>query len=204
MEKIMGTHLYIVRHGETVWNTQDKMQGVKDSPLTDKGKIHAGRMGEKLNELGIDFSALYSSDLGRAYETSKLINKPLGLEIKADDRLRERNMGVFEGHSWDYVRANYEDDFKMLVSDDDSYKIPDGESRAAYRDKVISFLEYIAEKHTGENVLAVTHRGFINFMLRIILNIPLNARSGLRINNASLSVLTIYKNRWLLEKFGDI
>ncbi len=200
----MGTHLYIVRHGETVWNTLDKMQGVKDSPLTDKGRSHAERMGGKLKELDADFSALYTSDLGRAFETSRLINNSLGLEIKEDERLRERNMGVFEGHSWDYVRENYSDDFRLLVSDDDSYEIPEGESRAAYRDKVISFMEYIAESHEGENVLAVTHRGFINFFLRIILNIPLNARSGLKINNASLSVFTLYKKRWLLERFGDI
>lgn len=200
----MGTHLYIVRHGETVWNTQDRMQGVKDSPLTEKGIIHAGSMGEKLKTLDADFKIIYTSDLGRASETSRLINNHLNIEIVPDVRLRERNMGVFEGHSWDYVRENYKEDFKLLVSDDDSYEIPEGESRAAYRDKVISFLEFIAEKHDGENVLAVTHRGFINFMLRIILNIPLNARNGFRINNASLTVLTIHKNRWLLEKFGDI
>lgn len=200
----MGTHLYIVRHGETVWNTQDKMQGVKDSPLTDKGRAHAERMGVKLKELGTGFSTLYTSDLGRALETADLINISLGIDIQADERLRERNMGVFEGHSWDYVRENYKDDFKLLISEDDDYKIPEGESRREYKDKVISFMEYAAEHHEGENILAVTHRGFINFFLRIILNIPLNARSGLRINNASLSVFTLYKNRWLLERFGDI
>ncbi len=78
----MGTHLYIVRHGETVWNTEDRMQGVKDSPLTDKGKSHARSMGEKLKKLGIDFSALYTSDLGRACSTAELINKNLGIEVK--------------------------------------------------------------------------------------------------------------------------
>ena len=65
-------------------------------------------------------------------------------------------------------------------------------------------MDHVAVTHEGESILAVTHRGFINFFLRIILNIPLNARSGLRINNASLSVFTLYKNRWLLERFGDI
>ena len=200
----MGTHLYIVRHGETVWNTLDKMQGVKDSPLTVKGKSHAEKMGKKLKVLDADFSVLYSSDLGRALETANLINDSLNLDVKTDERLRERNMGIFEGHSWDYVRENYKKDFKLLVSDDDSYRIPEGESRGDYRDKVISFMKYIAEKHEGENVLAVTHRGFINFFLRIILNIPLNARSGLKINNASLSIFTLHKGRWLLERFGDI
>ena len=200
----MGTHLYIVRHGETVWNTRDRMQGVKDSPLTDKGKEHAERMGKKLKELDVDFSALYTSDLGRAYETAALISNSIGIEITSDERLRERNMGVFEGLSWDYVRENYKEDFALLVSDDDDYRIPEGESRGEYRDKVVSFMEFIAEKHEGENILAVTHRGFINFFLRIILNIPLNARNGLRINNASLSVFTLHKGRWLLERFGDI
>ena len=200
----MGTHLYIVRHGETVWNTLDKMQGVKDSPLTEKGKHHAQRMWRKLKDLDADFSALYTIDLGRAFDTANLINSSLNLDLKTDERLRERNMGVFEGHSWDFVRENYKDDFRLLVSDDDSYRIPEGESRGDYRDKVISFMEFIAEKHEGENVLAVTHRGFINFFLRIILNIPLNARSGLKINNASLSVFTLHKGRWLLERFGDI
>ena len=122
----MGTHLYIVRHGETVWNTLDKMQGVKDSPLTDKGKHHAERMGEKLKALDTDFSVLYTSDLGRAFDTATLINSSLNLDLKTDKRLRERNMGVFEGHSWDYVRENYKEDFRLLVSDDDSYSIPEG------------------------------------------------------------------------------
>ena len=200
----MGTHLYVVRHGETVWNTEDKMQGVKDSPLTEKGKEHALLLGRKLKELNAGFSMLYSSDLGRAYETSKLINNEFSLDINRDERLRERNMGIFEGHSWDYVREQYPEEFSCLVSEDDSYMIPGGESRKNYRERVISFMDHVAVTHEGESILAVTHRGFINFFLRIILNIPLNARSGLRINNASLSVFTLYKNRWLLERFGDI
>ncbi len=196
--------LYLVRHGETEWNREDKMQGVKDSPLTDKGIEHAGLLGERLKGLPGGIDIIYTSDLGRASDTAGIIGRYLSLPVTADERLRERNMGIFEGYSWDYVRENFPQEFKKTVSDDNSYRIPEGESKNEYIEKVRSFLDFASHEHEGDRVLAVTHRGFINFALRIILSVPFHERMGIVVHNTSLAGFTLHKGRWMLERFGDL
>ncbi|MCP5514963.1 MAG: histidine phosphatase family protein [Spirochaetales bacterium] len=198
------TRLYLVRHGETEWNREDKMQGVKDSPLTDKGVEHARLLGSRLKGLTGGIDKIYSSDLGRAFDTAVLIGGYLSLSVNRDERLRERNMGIFEGYSWDYVRENFPQEFKKTVSDDNSYRIPEGESKNEYIEKVRSFLDFASREHEGDRVLAVTHRGFINFALRIILSVPFHERMGIIVQNTSLAGFTLHKGRWMLERFGDL
>ena len=198
------TRLYLVRHGETEWNREDKMQGVKDSPLTDKGVEHARLLGSRLKGLTGGIDKIYSSDLGSAFDTAVLIGGYLSLSVNRDERLRERNMGIFEGYSWDYVRENFPQEFKKTVSDDNSYRIPEGESKNEYIEKVRSFLDFASREHEGDRVLAVTHRGFINFALRIILSVPFHERMGIIVQNTSLAGFTLHKGRWMLERFGDL
>lgn len=196
------TRVSIVRHGETEWNLADKMQGVSDSPLTPKGISLAKELGEKL--AGMTFSKIYTSDLGRAYDTAKYINEKLGLEIILEPRLRERNMGIFEGHNWAYVKEHYPEDFKKAVSEDLEYRIPEGQSKQDYVDMIADFMKFVTEKHPGENILVVTHRGFIDFFMRQVLGISVNARRCFKVGNTSLNVFSFEKGRWMLEHFGDI
>jgi len=198
------TKLYLVRHGETVWNMEDKMQGVKDSPLTEKGIDHARKLGQTIKNLSMGINKIYSSDLGRAFDTAKLIGEVLGLDVHKDDKLRERNMGIFEGYSWDHVREHFPEEFAKTVSDDNDYRIPEGDTKAEYIEKVSSFLDYAGKQHEGEKILAVTHRGFINFALRIILAIPFNARMGIVVGNTVLAGFVFRKGKWMLDRFGDI
>ena len=196
------TRVSIVRHGETEWNLADKMQGVSDSPLTPKGISLAKELGEKL--AGMTFSKIYTSDLGRAYDTAKYINEKLGLEIIPEPRLRERNMGIFEGHNWAYVKEHYPEDFKKAVSEDLEYRIPEGQSKQDYVDMIADFMKFVTEKHPGENILVVTHRGFIDFFMRQVLGISVNARRCFKVGNTSLNIFSFEKGRWMLEHFGDI
>src|SRR5688572_19962610 len=89
------TQLILIRHGETLWNTQHRMQGHADSPLTEDGLRQARQLAQRLTQ--IEFKALYSSDSGRALETARIVAAATGHEIIVDSRLRERNFGVFEG-----------------------------------------------------------------------------------------------------------
>ncbi|MCL2792738.1 MAG: histidine phosphatase family protein [Spirochaetaceae bacterium] len=198
------TKLYLVRHGETTWNVEDKMQGVKDSPLTENGITHARALGQALKNSSMDISKIYSSDLGRAFDTAKLIKEALELDIHKDERLRERNMGMFEGYSWDYVKEHFPEEFAKTVSDDNDYRIPGGDTKGEYIEQVSSFLEYVGKQYEGEKILAVTHRGFIGFALRKVLSIPFDARMGVVINNTVLAGFTFRKGKWLLDRFGDI
>ncbi len=198
------TKLYLVRHGETVWNVEDKMQGVKDSPLTEKGIEHANLLGMKLEAMLPGLDRIYTSDLGRAFDTALLIGNHLKREIVKDERLRERNMGIFEGFSWEHVRTHFPEEFEKTISDDNEYRIPGGDTKNEYIEKVSSFLKFASQQSEGERMLAVTHRGFINFALRLVLMIPFNARMGIVVNNTVLAGFTLHKGRWMLEKFGDL
>lgn len=200
MENI--TRISIVRHGETEWNLEDKMQGAKDSPLTPKGVEHAKLLGHKLS--GMKFAKIYTSSLGRARKTAEYINESLGLEITDDPRLMERNMGIFEGHNWAYVKEHFPEDFKKAVSDDMDYRIPEGQSKQEYVDMITDFMAYAAENHAGENILVVTHRGWVDFFTRIALGISVNARRCFKVGNTSFNVFSYEKGRWVLERFGDL
>lgn len=196
------TRVSIVRHGETEWNLEDKMQGILDSPLTPKGIALAKELGEKLD--GMKFSSIYTSDLGRAWDTAKYINEKLKLEIVPDKRLRERDMGIFATHDWAYVKEHYPDDFKKAVSDDMEYRIPKGQSKQDYIQQIQDFMTFVTEKHPGENILVVTHRGWVDFFMRLVLGISVNARRCFKVGNTSLNVFSFEKGRWMLERFGDL
>lgn len=90
--------LYIIRHGETVWNADNRLQGSADIELSANGRELAGRLGEKLEN--VEFDVIYSSPLIRAYETACLIRGHRNIPILRDDRLREMSFGVMEGASW--------------------------------------------------------------------------------------------------------
>lgn len=203
-DKEKETRLYLVRHGETVWNAENRIQGIKDSPLTEKGIKHAQLLAESLAGMAGPVEKIFSSPLGRAFGTAEIIGRQLSLPVTVDERLVERNMGIFEGLSWESVREKYPGEFSKTVSNDNGYQIPEGESKSEYLEKVSSFLDFAAHERKGEIILAVTHRGFINFALRIILSVPLDARMGILVKNTSLFSLVFHKGRWMLERFGDL
>jgi broad specificity phosphatase PhoE len=98
--------LIVVRHGETEWNVQHREIGQLDSPLTERGIRQAEAIGRRLRSFRIDH--FYSSDLGRAVHTSEIIAEyNLGLKVQLDTGLRERNMGEFQGLSWDDIRERF-------------------------------------------------------------------------------------------------
>lgn len=196
-----ATRISIVRHGETEWNVAGRIQGLHDSPLTRRGIDLAKELGKKLE--GMTFSGIYTSDLGRAEKTAEYINEKLNLEIIPDKRLRERDMGIFEGHSWAYIKENFPEDFKKAVSDDLEYRIPGGQSRRDYMETIKDFVSFIAEKHVGENFLVVTHRGFIDFFMRQVFDLTAGARRCFKVGNISFNVFSFEKGRWVLERFGD-
>src|SRR5262245_29104209 len=99
------TQLIIVRHGQTQWNLKLIRQGHLDSGLTEKGIAQAKALGERLARES--FTALYSSDLGRAVQTAQMIAAATGHEIITDPRLRERHLGIFQGLKGDELREKF-------------------------------------------------------------------------------------------------
>ena len=125
--------IYLVRHGETVWNRQGRLQGQKDSPLTTLGLRQARQVGEILRGLlgaGADLP-LITSPLGRAWQTAVIITEVLEREpdeLRHDERLKERNYGDFEGKTGEELSRDLPEAFAQFRMQDPNYQIPGGES----------------------------------------------------------------------------
>ena len=136
------TTLLLVRHGETDWNAEGRLQGHTDRPLSDYGRRQARRLAEELE--GEELEAIYSSDLARAHETAEIVGERLGLPIVLEPDLREKDWGTWEG-----LNAVERDRVEFV-----------GESTEAHQERMLQALRRIAERHPGDGrVLVVTHGG---------------------------------------------
>jgi broad specificity phosphatase PhoE len=136
------TTLLLVRHGETDWNAEGRLQGHTDRPLSDCGRGQARRLAEELESEALE--AIYSSDLARARETAEIVGVRLGLRVALEPDLREKDWGTWEGLS-----AVERDRVEFV-----------GESTEAHQERMLRALRTIAERHPGNaRILVVTHGG---------------------------------------------
>jgi broad specificity phosphatase PhoE len=135
------TELLLVRHGETDWNAAGKLQGHTDRPLNEYGRRQAQALAEQLAGDSID--AVYASDLSRARETAEILGAKLGLPVVVDPDLREKNWGNWEG----------------LTSDERLHVEFEGETSEAHRDRTLSAVQRIVERHPDGRIVVVTHGG---------------------------------------------
>ena len=120
------TQVIIVRHGETEWNIRGIRQGHLDSRLTTKGMAQAKALGARLGRE--KFTALYSSDLGRAVESAQAIANVTGHAILTDERLRERHLGIFQGLNAEEINSKYPEERRLMRTEGPGYVIPGGET----------------------------------------------------------------------------
>ena len=135
------TTLLLVRHGETDWNSEGRLQGHTDRPLSYFGRRQAQQLAEELD--GEELEAIYSSDLARARETAEIVGRKLGLPTVLDPDLREKDWGTWEG-----LTAAERDRVEFV-----------GESTEAHQERILRALRRIAKRHPGGRVLVVTHGG---------------------------------------------
>jgi probable phosphoglycerate mutase len=199
---LQRTHLIIVRHGETEWNIARIRQGHLDSKLTEKGLAQARALAQRLARE--KFTALYSSDLGRAVHTASAIADLTGHKIVTDPRLRERHLGIFQGLSGDEINARYPEERRLFRTVGPDYVIPGGESMRQQVQRNVGYLNELAEKHRGEQVVVVTHGGVVSGFFRHTLEIPLEAPRRFEFVNAGLNVFVREEDTWLLLTWGDV
>jgi broad specificity phosphatase PhoE len=149
------TTILLVRHGETDWNAERRVQGHSDTPLNETGRAQAQALADELAGEALD--AVFSSDLLRAHETARIVAQGRGLDVTAMRDLRERHFGTWEGLTDDEIFAR----FPQAANG----KWGDGESREEMADRVFRALEGIAESHAGGRVLVVSHGGPLRAVL---------------------------------------
>jgi probable phosphoglycerate mutase len=196
------TRLCIVRHGETAWNAEHRVQGQLDVPLNAAGLAQAEAIARALG--GERFDALYSSDLSRALQTAAPAAKQLGLEIVQDKDLRERHYGVFQTHTYAEVKVRYAEDYAHFLARDPDFAFQTGESLREFSQRSLSVVGRIATAHPGKHVLVVTHGGVLDELYRFIRKIPMQAPRDFGIPNCGINRLAHDAGGWRIECWADI
>ncbi len=194
------TRLILLRHGEAEWNIEGRYQGQLDSALTAAGRRQAEALAVRLARR--QAAALYSSDLGRAQQTARLAADACRLPVILDSRLREQHLGMFQGLLKSDIREKFPAEYRCFKADAD-YIVPGGESARQFSDRVIACLEEIVSRHTGQEIVVVTHGGPVGSLLCHTFNIPLRAPRSFERPNASWNVFLFENGRWRLETWGD-
>lgn len=204
----VATRVLLVRHGQTEWNVEGRFQGHQDSPLTAAGVEQARVTGARLRAFPL--AAIYSSDLPRAEKTAQLLSDGMALGVTVDNRLRERNFGIFEGKSVDEMRAAHPIEFDMMRNGGADYAIPGGESKLQVLHRLHSFIDELPERHAGKTVLLVSHGATLNIIMKAMLHLPPEAPTNWEMLNLNLSTLMHYRNErphasgWKVRTIGDV
>ena len=199
--------VYLVRHGETVWNAERRIQGQSDSPLTEKGEQQAWQVGERVKHLGI--THIIASDLGRTRRTAEIIADACGCSVTLDARLRELNMGVLEKRPLDGLTAEEEQWRATLVNGTEGGRIPEGESMTEMATRMHAALNACLDLPAGSRPLLVSHGMALGSLVSTILGLPAYAERRLRLRNCSISRVVYQQSAWLAEGWivetaGDI
>jgi probable phosphoglycerate mutase len=155
---MVTTTLLLARHGQTDWNRDGRFQGHADPPLNAQGREQARALANELEKEPL--TAVYSSDLRRAYETARFVAVRKGLEVRVDPQLRERDVGHWSG----LTRAEIEERFPEELRLWHEGAVACGETREALAERVVAAARRIAAAHSGERVLVVTHGGALRML----------------------------------------
>lgn len=188
MKKNIST-IYIVRHGETEWNTKRLIQGHGDSPLTKAGVKQAKNLAKRLKN--ISFDAVFSSDLLRAKRTAQIITQEKKTAVKTAQALRERSFGRFEGKQIDEFRKELQRDFEEYESDEELMQ------------RFIPFLREATITYVGKKILIVTHGGVMrSFLVHLGYGTPAELTWGTVKNSAFIKLLSDGVDFFLKEVVG--
>ena len=195
------TRFILVRHGETDWNRESRIQGQLPTHLNAQGRREARMLARRL--AWEHAQNLFSSDLPRAMETAEPIAEAASLEIVATPALREAHFGRWEGRSYDEVQQQFPGEFASWVESDFHKAPPGGEPAGALRERVIAFLAEVAREHAGQTSILVTHGGPCKYLIAHTLGISPTGVYRYAIDNASIHVIEIGTCGWRLVTLND-
>jgi probable phosphoglycerate mutase len=155
--------LHLVRHGQTDWNAAGRLQGSKNSDLTQEGKEQASQLANKLQQYS--FQSLISSSSKRAVQTAEILAKKLKLDIEQNDDLREINLGPWEGRFKVEIEKEYPDEFHKFWYQPDQFNLPGAEKFKALQQRGITAISKIIEQNKGKELLIVSHGAMIKSIL---------------------------------------
>jgi probable phosphoglycerate mutase len=189
------TRLFLLRHGQTAWNAEARIQGQMDIPLDATGLWQAERLALALQGEGIQ--AIVSSDLQRAGQTAAPLARATGLAVQRDAALRERGFGHFEGSTYAEIEARWPEDTLRWRLREPDFGPGGGEALQAFHDRSVQAVQAVAERHAGQTVAVVAHGGVLDCLYRAACHIDLRAPRTWQVANATINRLL-----WTPEGFS--
>jgi broad specificity phosphatase PhoE len=182
--------LLLIRHAQSVANSQRRWQGQFDSPLTDHGRTQARALAGRLLREEWAVSALYASDLSRAAETAQILATHLGAPLVLDERLREYDIGVLTNLTWPEIETRYPEIGHGLRHSQKWMAVPGEEGNAVFYRRMVEILDCIQSWHKdSEAVAVVSHGGSLAMILAHLLGLEPRRPLPFRFGNTSLSIV---------------
>ncbi|MBJ2158653.1 histidine phosphatase family protein [Variovorax sp. IB41] len=197
-----ATRLIAVRHGETAWNVDTRIQGQIDIGLNATGLWQAQRAGQALADE--DIGVVYASDLARAWQTAEEIARPHGLVVQPEPRLRERAFGHLEGMSFAEIESTLPEDARRWRERDPEFEPVGGESLLTFRDRVTHVAAELAARHPGQLVTLVAHGGVMDVLYRAATRQALQAPRTWQLGNAAINRMLWTPEGFSLVGWSDI
>ena len=195
------TRIVAIRHGETSWNVDARIQGQLDVGLNETGRWQALRLAQALADERFD--AVYSSDLGRAWQTAQAVAEAAGVVLRSDQRLRERGFGVFEGLTFAEIEQRFAPQAQRWRSREASFGPEGGETLAGFVERAVDAVAAIAARHRGQHIAVVTHGGVLDALYRAASRIPIDAPRTWQIGNARINRLLHGEQGFMLVGWND-
>lgn len=196
-----ATRICMIRHGETDWNVERRIQGHIDISLNAAGIAQAEAAAAGL--AGQAFDAAYSSDLDRAWQTAQAIGRRYCLPVQRATGLRERHYGVLQGLTTAEVAVRYPNAYKHYLARNPDYRFKTGESLGEFAVRIVSAVESLAREHPGQTLLLVSHGGVLDICYRRATGRDLSAARDFSIPNAALNWFEIGPSGWRLLAWAD-
>ncbi len=194
--------LYLVRHGETDWNTEGRLQGQSDTPLSPAGIAQAYKLAARLARESID--AIWSSDLQRARQTAEIIAKPHGLEVNVSPVLREASFGLWEGLTESEILERGDEElWRSYRANSVKHRPPEGELLEEICERMLGIVNRIKSAHPSGTVIVVGHGGSLRAILCDALGSPIPAWRRLSLSNACLNLIEYWDSGPIVKLLND-
>jgi len=184
---MQATRIIAIRHGETAWNVDTRIQGHLDIPLNDTGLWQARQLARAL--AGEPLSAIYASDLQRAHTTARAIAETTGAPLVPEPALRERSFGELEGRTFAEIEAELPEQARRWRQRDPHFAPEGGETLVQLRERIAATTHRLAAQHTGGLVVLVAHGGVLDVLYRLATGQELQAPRTWQLANAAINRL---------------
>ena len=184
---MQATRIIAIRHGETAWNVDTRIQGHLDIPLNDTGLWQARQVARAL--AGEPLSAIYASDLQRAHTTARAIAEVTGAPLVPEPALRERSFGELEGRTFAEIEAELPEQARRWRQRDPHFAPEGGETLVQLRERIAATTHRLAALHTGGLVVLVAHGGVLDVLYRLATGQELQTPRTWQLSNAAINRL---------------